>query len=72
MANGSNDISGLFQRVTALEQDETDSEQSVTQITKYYPRLGISVRMTARLHTYRLCGDAQPLYGATCGADTFL
>lgn len=72
MANGSNDLGDLFQRVTALEQDDTDSDQTVTQIIKSYPRLGIRVTMTAYLHQYRKCGDTQPLYGATCGTNTFL
>lgn len=70
--SGGDDLSNLFQRVTALEQEDADNDQSVSQITKSYPRLGIRVRLTYWLHTYRKCGDTAPLYGATCGTDTYL
>ena len=70
--SGMNDLSNLFGRVTALEQEDADSDQTVTQVFKMYPRLGIRVRMIAYLHDLRICGDTQPLYSATCGTDTYL
>lgn len=70
--SGVNDIAGLFGRVTALEQEGADSELTVTRITKVYSRLGLRVTVKTHLHQYRLCGDTNPIYPATCGTDTFL
>lgn len=71
--SGEKDISNLFQRVTALEQEDADSDQTVTRIAKNYSTLGIKLTITnVYLHQNRICGDTQPLYGATTAADTFV
>jgi hypothetical protein len=72
MSNGGNDLANLFNRVSALEQEEVDVDQSLSRIIKIYARIGVTVTITARLHQYRICGDTQPLYPATCGSDTFI
>lgn len=70
--SGEKDLGNLFQRVTALEREDADYEQSVTRIIKNYAALGISVRITYDLHQYRICGDTNPLYAAVTAADTYL
>ncbi len=71
--SGEQDISNLFQRVTALEQEDADSDQTVTRIVKLYASLGIRVKsIHIDLHQNRICGDEQPLYGAVTSADTFV
>jgi hypothetical protein len=73
--SGEKDLSGLFNRVTALEREDADadSEQSVTRIVKNYSTLGLTVRaIRVNLHQYRICGDANPLYGAVTASDSYL
>lgn len=70
--SGAKDISNLFNRVTALEQDDADSDQSVTRIIKTYQTAGVRLNITTHLHQYRLCGDTQPLYAATTSADHYI
>lgn len=70
--DGTNDLSNLFGRVSALEQENADTDRSVTRIVKSYPTLGLKVIITAKLHQYRLTGDSNPIYFATCAADTYI
>lgn len=71
--NGAQDVSALFQRVTALEQEDADSDQTVTRIAKNYTTFGIRVRLiNVDLHQNRICGDEQPLYGAVASLNTFV
>lgn len=66
------DLSNLFSRVTALEQADTDSDLTVSRITKLYATLGVTVTFKTWRHQYRMCGDTNPIYPATCGTDTYL
>ena len=70
--SGEKDVSNLFQRVTALEQDDADGDQAVTRIVKNYSTLGIKVSVSTYLHQYRICGDTNPLYLASTATDHFL
>jgi hypothetical protein len=69
---GDKDLAKLFARVTALEQRDEDEDLAITRIVKRYDLLGITVTMTYRLHQYRLCGDTNPLFGATVSANNYL
>ena len=70
--SGEKDMSNLFQRVTALERDDADTDQSVTRIIKNYSAPGLSVRVVYNIHQYRICGDVNPLYGAITATDSYL
>jgi hypothetical protein len=70
--NGSNDLSNLFSRVSALEQEDADSDQTVTRIAKIYGNVGVKVTFRYWVHEYRKCGDTNPIYPAICGVDTFI
>jgi hypothetical protein len=74
MADGAQDLSNLFSRVTALEQADVDTDQTVARIVKLYGTLGLRVMFNYHLHQYRLCGDQSPLptIGAVCAADAFI
>lgn len=70
--SGEKDLGNLFQRVTALERGEADTDQSVTRIVKNYTAAGLSVRVIYDIHQYRICGDTNPLYGAVTATDSYL
>jgi hypothetical protein len=70
--SGENDISGLFGRVSALEQADEDTDSVLVQIIKNYPALGLTIRTRIFLHDNRLCGDTNPIFSATTSADTYL
>lgn len=70
--SGTDDLNNLFSRVTALEKEDLNNEQTVSQIVKVYPTLGLTVKITYFTHQYRICGDTQPLYPAVCAADSFI
>lgn len=70
--SGEKDLSNLFDRVTALERDDADTEQSVTRIIKNYSTVGLTVRVSFNIHQYRICGDLNPLYGAITATDSYI
>ena len=70
--SGEKDVSNLFKRVTALEQDDADSDQSVTRIIKNYNTFGLRMTLTVHLHQYRICGDTNPLLLAITATDSYL
>ncbi len=70
--DGIHDISNLFGRVAALEQEEADSDRTVTRIAKIYSTLGIKVNISAKVHQYRIAGDVNPIYVATCSLGSFI
>lgn len=57
MADGQNDIVGLFQRVTALEQSDVNADQTLAAIVKNYSTLEISITISTLIHDYRLACD---------------
>jgi len=59
MADGMKDLSDLFSRVSALEQADVDSDQTVARIVKVYGTLGIKVTITYNLHQYWICGQLE-------------
>lgn len=65
-------ITDLTKRVGALESDGFDENATVARVTKIYGNLRVSFTIRAYAHEYRKCGDTNPLFGATCGSDTFL
>jgi hypothetical protein len=67
-----NDLSGLFGRVSALEQADEDSDNVLVQIIKNYPAIGMTTRVRIFLHDNRFCGDSNPIFGATTSASTYL
>lgn len=73
MADGSLDLVDLFSRVTALEQKQINSDQTLAAVLKNYTNLGVRVK-TIRiiLHEYRKCGDTAPLYAATAATDAYI
>jgi hypothetical protein len=70
--SGEKDVGNLFKRVTALELEQADYDQTVTRIIKNYAALGISVKITYDLHQYRICGDTNPLFGAVTASNSYL
>jgi hypothetical protein len=70
--DGSKDVADLFTRVSALEQEDADSDQTVTRIAKLYDTLGFRVRLKYNLHDYRFCGDTNPIFGAVTSTTTFI
>lgn len=70
--SGEKDVANLFNRVTALEQDDADADQTITRIIKQYQTVGIQIKIKTYVHQYRICGDDQPLYNATVATDRFL
>jgi uncharacterized protein (UPF0335 family) len=69
---GDRDLSSLFKRVSALEQEDADADQSITRIVKEYESVGISVSIDYRIHQFRICGDTNPIYGAVASASSYL
>lgn len=65
-------ISSLNQRVGALETTNYDDSSGISRITKIYGNVRVTVTVIAFTHIYRKCGDTAPLFGATCGTDTYL
>jgi hypothetical protein len=61
--NGANDIVDLFSRVTALEQSDVNTDQTLAAIVKNYSYLGVEITITVNVHDYRLCGDPDLIYG---------
>jgi hypothetical protein len=49
-------IRNLDKRVGALESDGLEESAILTQITKLYADIEISVVLTANLHQYPVCG----------------
>lgn len=70
-ADGAQDISGLFSRVSALEQDEMSSETELIAVSKGYTTIGIRVRVRYWTHQYPIAGDTNPLFGPILG-QTFI
>ena len=62
MADGIQDLTNLFSRVSALEQADVDSEQTVARIVKVYETLGIRVTIKADLHQYWICGQKEMVF----------
>lgn len=65
-------LNNLTSRVGALESVEFDNAAGIARITKIYGNIRVTATITARLHTYRKCGDTNPLYPAICAADSFI
>jgi hypothetical protein len=65
-------LQNLDKRVGALESEGIEDSATITQIKKIYADVEVEVTWTYWRHKYRKCGDTQPLYGAVCGADTYL
>lgn len=65
-------VSDLSKRVTALESGDIDDSATIAQITKIYGGLKFTAVIAVRTHTYRNCGDTNPLYGATLGTETYM
>ncbi|CRF29092.1 Uncharacterised protein [Mycobacterium tuberculosis] len=74
MVDGLSDLSDLYSRVTALEQADVDTDQTIARIVKLYGTLGIKVTYKTWLHQYRLCGDQNPLptMSAVCASDAYI
>lgn len=72
MSDVSQIIQNLDKRVGALETSDIEDSANLTQIKKLYADIEIDVTWTYWLHRYRACGDTQPLYAATCGADAYI
>jgi hypothetical protein len=72
MAKLSQQINDLNKRVGALESTDFDEAAGVARITKIYGNVRITTKITVRLHTYRKCGDTNPLYPATCAVDSYI
>lgn len=65
-------VAKIGQRVGALETKGFDDSGGIARISKIYGGVRITATVTARVHTYRKCGDTAPIYGAVCGTDTYL
>lgn len=67
-------LKNLDRRVSALETERLDDTTvgALNDILKQYADVEVDVKLNYWVHRYRKCGDAQPLYGAVCGTDTFL
>lgn len=63
--NGINDVANLFSRVSALEQADTETDETLVSIAKGYATIGISVKMTYKIHQYKICGAASPVVSPT-------
>lgn len=72
MEDGIKDIGALFNRVTALEQDDLSTEESLVNIVKGYGKIGIRTRLKIRLHQYPIAGDQSPLIGAVASPDLYI
>lgn len=73
MANNNAKLTqNLEKRIEALENDSVDENATLTQINKMYTDIEIEVTFSYWLHSYRRCGDTQPLYPARCGTDSYL
>ncbi|WP_216623568.1 hypothetical protein, partial [Corallococcus exercitus] len=74
MADGMNDLTNLFSRVSALEQADADSDLTVARIVKVYDTLGIKVTVRASIHQYWICGQTDPITGSiiTCSTTRIL
>lgn len=69
---GDRDLSSLFKRVTALEQEDADEDQAITRIIKQYDSIGLSVIVDFKIHQYRICGDTNPIYPAVTSSNSYL
>jgi hypothetical protein len=72
MTTLSEQVAKIGQRVGALETKGINTADGIARITKIYGNIQITTTITAYLHTYRKCGDTNPIYPATCGTDTYL
>lgn len=72
MTKMSDQVNHLTKRVGALESVDFDNAAGVARIVKLYGNIRITTVITTRLHTYRKCGDTNPLFGAVCGTDTYI
>lgn len=68
----SDQLNGLTKRVGALESEGFDDAAGVARIVKIYGNIRITTTITARLHTYRKCGDTNPLFPAVCATDAYI
>lgn len=68
----SDKVAKVEQRVGALETAGFDDAAGIARISKIYGNIRITTTMTFYLHTYRKCGDTNPLYPATCGTDAYI
>jgi hypothetical protein len=65
-------LNQLNQRVGALETEGFDEAAGIARISKIYGNVKVTMTIRYWLHEYRKCGDTAPLYGATCGTNTYL
>lgn len=65
-------IQNLDKRVDALESESIEESALVTNVNKLYTDIEIDVVWSFFPHRYRRCGDAQPLYPARAGTDSYL
>lgn len=65
--NGANDLVDLFSRVTALEQADVNTDQTLAAIVKNYSYLGMQITITTHTHDYRLCQDPDTYTGTVPG-----
>nr|BDD47210.1 hypothetical protein 3 [bacterium] len=65
--DGVKDLSNLFGRVSALENDKSDPEATVSQIFKVYEYQGMRVTAKVNLHQYKLCSTT-----LTCGTGVII
>jgi hypothetical protein len=72
MTKMSDQVNHLTKRVGALESVDFDEAAGVARITKIYGNVRITTTITIRLHTYRKCGDTNPIFPAICAADSYI
>jgi hypothetical protein len=65
--NGANDLVDLFSRVTALEQSDVNTDQTLAAIVKNYSYLGLEITISVNVHDYRLCQDPDTYTGTVPG-----
>lgn len=72
MTTLSQQVASIGQRVGALETKDINTADGIARISKIYGNVQIITTIKVFLHTYRKCGDTNPIYPATCGTDTYL
>lgn len=65
-------LRSINQRVGALESEGFDEAAGVARISKIYGNVKVTMTISTRVHTYRKCGDTNPLYPATCATDSYI
>lgn len=53
-------IASLNKRVTAVENSNLDSKETITRITKLYGNVKVTVSVSAKTHDYLFAGVAMP------------